>query len=82
MSRNTLRVPENKLDLRENKWRPKDWGKLRNQELAVVYSSPDIVKVIKMKQLVMAGHESQIGVMKNAYHFGCKTRWEETTRET
>jgi hypothetical protein len=44
-----------------------DQRKLHNDELHNLYSSPNIIKVIKSRRLRWAGHVAQMGAMRNAY---------------
>jgi hypothetical protein len=47
------------------------WGKLHNEELRNVYSSPSIIKMIKSRRMRWTGHVARMGE-KNAY----ETCWE------
>jgi hypothetical protein len=38
-----------------------DWGKLHNEELHNLYSSPDIIRIIKSRRMRLAGHAARIG---------------------
>jgi hypothetical protein len=38
-----------------------DWKKLHNEELHNLYSSPDIIGMVKSKRMRLAGHVAQIG---------------------
>ena len=38
-----------------------DWRKLHNEELSSLYSSPNIVRLIKSRRMRWAGHVSQMG---------------------
>jgi hypothetical protein len=42
------------------------WGKLHNEELHSLYSSPDIIRVIKSKRMRWAWHVVHMGEMRNA----------------
>jgi hypothetical protein len=44
-----------------------DWRKLQNEELHNLYSSPNIIRVIKSKRMRWAGHVARIGEKRNAY---------------
>jgi hypothetical protein len=44
-----------------------DWRKLHNEELHNLYSSPDIIRMIKSRRMRWAGHEAQMGETRNAY---------------
>jgi hypothetical protein len=43
------------------------WRKLHNDELRNLYSSPNIVKVIKSRRMRWAGHVARIGEGRGAY---------------
>ena len=38
-----------------------EWGKLHNEELNVLYCSPNIVRVIKSRRMRWAGHIARMG---------------------
>jgi hypothetical protein len=44
-----------------------EWRKLHNKELRDLYSSPIIIRIIKLWRLRWAGHESQMGEKRKAY---------------
>jgi hypothetical protein len=39
----------------------REWSKLHNEELTDVYSSPNIVRVIKSRRMGWAGHVARMG---------------------
>jgi hypothetical protein len=43
------------------------WRKLHNQELYILYSSPDIIRLIKSRRMRWAGHMSRVGDEKKVY---------------
>jgi hypothetical protein len=43
------------------------WRKLHNKELHDLYSSPSIIRIIKLKRLSWAGHVAQTGENRNVY---------------
>jgi hypothetical protein len=43
------------------------WGKLRNEELHGLYSSPGIVRVIKARRMIWARHVARMGEVRGAY---------------
>jgi hypothetical protein len=43
------------------------WRKLHNEELCSLYSSPNIIRVIKSRRMRWAGHVACMGEMRNAY---------------
>jgi hypothetical protein len=57
--------------------------KLHNEELHGLYSSPNIVKVIKARRMRWAGHVARMGEVRGEYNIlvGRPER-EETTRKT
>jgi hypothetical protein len=44
-----------------------DWRKLHNEELHNLYSSPNIIRLIKPKRMRWAGHVTRMGETRNAY---------------
>jgi hypothetical protein len=44
-----------------------DWRKLHNEELHNLYSSPNIIRMIKSRRMRWAGHVARMGEMRNAY---------------
>jgi hypothetical protein len=44
------------------------WGKLHNEELHGLYSSPSIVRVIKARRMRWAGHVARMGEVRGAYN--------------
>ena len=38
-----------------------DWGKLHNEELSDLYSSPNIIRMIKSRRMRWAGHAARMG---------------------
>jgi len=44
-----------------------EWRKLRNEELNDLYSSPNIVRVIKSRRVRWAGHVARMGKERGAY---------------
>ena len=44
-----------------------EWRRLHNKELYALYSSPNIIQVIKSKRLRWAGHVARIGERGGAY---------------
>ena len=66
-----LRVFENKV-LRKIFGAKKDvitgeWGKLPNDELHALYSSPNIIRNLKLRRLIWAGHVARMEQSRNAY---------------
>jgi hypothetical protein len=43
------------------------WRKLHNEELHDLYSSPDIIRMIKSRRMRWAGHVARMGETRNAY---------------
>jgi hypothetical protein len=43
------------------------WRKLHNQELHNLYSSPNIIRIIKSRRMSWAGHVARMGEKRNVY---------------
>jgi hypothetical protein len=43
-----------------------DWRRLHNEELHNLYSSPNIIRVIKLRRMKWAGHAACMGEVRNA----------------
>jgi len=41
-----------------------EWRKLHNEELNYLYSSPNIVRVLKLKRMRLAGHVARMGDLR------------------
>jgi hypothetical protein len=46
-----------------------DWRRLHNEEFHNLYTSLNIIRVIKSMRMRWAGHVALIGEMRNAYKF-------------
>jgi hypothetical protein len=44
-----------------------EWRKLHNEELRDLYSSPSIIRIIKLRRMKGAGHVARMGEKRNAY---------------
>jgi hypothetical protein len=44
------------------------WKKLHNEELHGLYSSPNIIRVIKARRMRWAGHVARMGEVRGAYN--------------
>jgi hypothetical protein len=44
-----------------------EWRRLHNKELYDLYSSPNIIRVIKPRRLTWAGHLARMGERRRAY---------------
>jgi hypothetical protein len=44
-----------------------EWRKLHNEELRGLYSSPSIIRIIKSRRMIWAGHVARMGEKRNAY---------------
>jgi len=44
-----------------------EWRKLHNEELSDMYSSPNIVRVIKSRRMRWAGHVARMGESRSVY---------------
>jgi hypothetical protein len=56
------------------------WRKLHNEELHDLYSSPSIIRIIKLRRMRWSGHVARMGEKRNV--IGAKSRGKETTRKT
>jgi hypothetical protein len=45
------------------------WRRLHNDDLYPLFSSPNIIRVVKSRRLRWAGHVAQIGERRRAYRF-------------
>jgi hypothetical protein len=61
--------------------RDEEWRKLRNEELHVLYSSPNIIRQIKLRRMRWAGHVARMGE-ECIQGFDGKARRKETTWKT
>jgi hypothetical protein len=66
-----LRVFENRVPRRISEPKRDEvrikWRKLHNEELNDLYSSPNIVRVIKSRKMRWAGHVTRVGDRKGLY---------------
>jgi hypothetical protein len=44
-----------------------EWRKLHNEELCDLYTSPSIIRIIKLRRMRWAGHVARMGEKRNAY---------------
>jgi hypothetical protein len=44
-----------------------EWRKLHNEKLHIVYSSPNIIRQIKLRRMKCAGHVALMGEERNVY---------------
>jgi hypothetical protein len=44
-----------------------EWRKLHNEELCDLYSSPSIIRIIKLRRMRWVGHVARMGDKRNAY---------------
>jgi hypothetical protein len=58
-----------------------EWRKLHNEELHILYSSPNVIRKIRLRRMRWAGHVARMGE-KSVQGFGRKARRKETTRKT
>jgi hypothetical protein len=45
----------------------RDWRKLHDEELHNLYSSPNLIRMIKSGRMRWAGHVARMGEKRNAY---------------
>jgi hypothetical protein len=44
-----------------------EWRKLHNEELHILYSSPDIIRHVKSRRMRWAGNVARMGEERNVY---------------
>jgi len=59
-----------------------EWRRLHNEDLNDLYSSPNIVQVIKWRRMRLVGHVARMGEERGCKGLGGETGWKETTGET
>ena len=59
-----------------------EWMRLFNEELNDLYSSPNIVRVIKSRRMRWAGHVARMGEERGVYWVLGETGGKKTTGET
>jgi len=60
-----------------------DWMRLHNEDLNVLYSSPNMVRMIKSRRMRWAGHVARMGEERRVYRVLVgKPGGKETTGET
>jgi len=59
-----------------------EWRRLRNEELNGLYSSPNIVRVIKSRRIRWAAHVARMGEERGCIGCWWETGGKETTGET
>ena len=67
-------------DLGVDGWIILGWRRLHNEELNDLYSSPNIVRVIKSRRMRWAGHVAHMGEERGVYR-GLEAGGKETTGE-
>jgi hypothetical protein len=58
------------------------WRKLYIEELRDLYSSSNIIRIIKSRRMRWAGHVARMGIKMNAYRLLVEAREKETARKT
>jgi hypothetical protein len=58
------------------------WRKLHNEELHNLYCSPSIIRMIKSRRVVWAGHVARMEEYECIQDFGRKAGKKETTKKT
>jgi hypothetical protein len=70
---NRLKIFENRVLRRifgpKGKEVTREWRKFHNEELHILYSSPNIIRQIKSKRMRWAGHVERMGEDRNVYRF-------------
>jgi hypothetical protein len=60
-----------------------EWRKLHNEELHDLYSSPSIIRIMKVRRIRWTGHVARMGEKRNTYRLLVgKVREKEPTRKT
>jgi hypothetical protein len=59
----------------------REWGKLHDEDLHDLYSSPNIVRVIKSRRMGWAGHVARMGRGEGVQGFGGEICGKENTEE-
>jgi hypothetical protein len=59
-----------------------DWRKLHDEELHNLYSSPNIIRMIKSRRMRWAGHVARMGELRNAHNILGKPEGKRTLRRT
>jgi hypothetical protein len=59
-----------------------EWRKLHNEELRDLYSSPSIIRIIKLRRMRWAGHIARMGRGGTLIDYCGKAGRKETTRKT
>jgi hypothetical protein len=59
-----------------------DWRRLHNEELHNLYTSPNIIGIIKSRRMALAGHVARMGEETCIQNFDRKTRRVKTTWKT
>jgi hypothetical protein len=60
-----------------------EWRKLHNEEIDNMYSSPNIIRMIKSRKMRFSGHVARMWETSNAYRILVgKPEKEENTRKT
>jgi hypothetical protein len=60
-----------------------EWRKLHNEELHILYSSPNIIRQIKSRRMRWAGHVARMGEERKLYKVLVgrpRIRWEDEMR--
>jgi hypothetical protein len=52
------------------------WRKLHSEELRDLYSSPNIIRIIKSRRMTWADHVARMGEKRKAYRLLWESRWE------
>jgi hypothetical protein len=59
-----------------------EWRKLYDEELRDLYSSPNIIRIIKSRRMRWAGHVARMGRRGTLIDYCGKARGKETIRKT
>jgi hypothetical protein len=59
-----------------------EWRKMQSGELHNLYSSPSIIRHVRSRRMMWAGHVARMGVWRNVYRVLMKARRKKTTWKT
>jgi hypothetical protein len=60
----------------------REWRKLRNEELYDLYSSPNVITILKSRRMRWSGHVARVGEKRNVYRLLVRKPEGKTARKT